>query len=65
MILGAQRSDRRQLERLNARPFQKLDGCRRSAFETIDRPAMRPLPARRYEIAEWRHAKVNVDYCIT
>lgn len=52
------------LERLNTRPFQKLEGCRRSAFESIDRPAMRPLPARRYEIADWRHAKVNVDYCI-
>ena len=32
------------LEQLNARPFQKLDGCRRSAFESIDRPAMKPLP---------------------
>ena len=32
------------LERLNTRPFQKLDGCRRSAFESIDRPAMKPLP---------------------
>ena len=53
------------LERLNARPFKKLEGCRRSVFETIDRPAMRALPARRYELAEWRHAKVNVDYCVT
>jgi transposase len=53
------------LERLNTRPFQKLDGCRRSAFETIDKPAMRPLPARRYELADWKHAKVNIDYCIT
>src|SRR5262249_30511899 len=52
------------LERLNARPFQKLDGCRQSVFEAIDRPAMRALPSRRYELAEWRHAKVNVDYCV-
>jgi transposase len=52
------------LERLNARPFQKLDGCRRSVFEAIDRPAMRRLPERHYELAEWRHAKVNVDYCV-
>ena len=56
---------RELLDRLNTRPFQKLDGCRRSAFETIDRPAMRSLPARRYEIADWKHAKVNIDYCIT
>src|SRR5271165_147231 len=53
------------LERLNTRPFQKLEGCRRSAFEAIDKPAMRPLPARRYELADWKHAKVNIDYCIT
>jgi len=52
------------LERLNARPFQKLEGCRRTAFEALDRPAMRPLPARRYELAEWSHATVNVDYCV-
>lgn len=50
------------LERLNARPFQRLEGCRRSAFEGIDRPAMRPLPATRYERADWKKAKVNVDY---
>lgn len=50
------------LERLNRRPFQKLDGCRRSAFETLDRPAMKPLPARRYELADWKNAKVNIDY---
>jgi transposase len=50
------------LERLNARPFQKIEGCRRSAFESIDRPAMKPLPATRYERADWKKAKVNVDY---
>jgi transposase len=50
------------LERLNARPFQKLDGCRRSAFESLDRPAMRPLPATRYVLADWKVAKVDIDY---
>lgn len=50
------------LERLNTRPFQKLDGCRRSAFESIDRPAMRPLPALRFERGEWKKRTVNVDY---
>jgi transposase len=56
---------RELVEKLNARPFKNLDGCRRSAFEALDKPAMRPLPARRYEIAEWKHAKVNIDYCVT
>lgn len=32
-------------ERLNPRPFKKLPGSRREAFEAIDRPAMCPLPA--------------------
>jgi transposase len=50
------------LERLNSRPFQKLDGCRRSAFESIDRPAMQPLPVLRFERGEWKKLKVNVDY---
>jgi transposase len=53
------------LEELNARPFQKLEGCRRSAFESIDRPAMHALPARRYEQSDWKKAKVNVDYHAT
>ena len=47
---------------LNNRPFQKLDGCRRSVFETIDRPAMQPLPMTRYEFAEWKKVIVNIDY---
>jgi transposase len=50
------------LERLNTRPFQKLEGSRRTAFESIDRPAMRALPPTRYERADWKKAKVNVDY---
>ena len=47
---------------LNARPFKKLDGCRKSAFEAIDRPAMKPLPPTRYEFAEWKFASVGIDY---
>jgi transposase len=51
------------LERLNTRPFQKLEGCRRSAFETLDRPAMKPLPPRRYELGAWKlGVGVNVDH---
>lgn len=53
------------LERVNTRPFQKLAGTRRSLFEAIERPALRPLPATRYELAEWRRAKVNIDYHIS
>lgn len=47
---------------LNHRPFKKLPGSRASAFESIDRPAMKPLPASRYEYAEWLKARAGVDY---
>ncbi|WP_437619073.1 IS21 family transposase [Sorangium sp. So ce1151] len=51
------------LEKLNTRSFQKLEGCRRSAFEKLDRPAMKPLPPRRYEIGAWKlGVGVNIDY---
>jgi len=50
------------VEELNTRPFQKLEGTRRSNFEALDRPAMGPLPACRYELARWRTASVNIDY---
>ena len=50
------------LESLNAKPFQKLDGCRRSTFEEIDRPALKPLPGRRYQRSDWEKSKVHVDY---
>lgn len=47
---------------LNAKPFQKRQGSRQSLFETVERPALRPLPARPYEYATWRKAKVHLDY---
>ena len=49
---------------INARPFQKLDGSRQLLFEQLDRPALRPLPATRYEFATWHKARVNIDYHI-
>lgn len=50
------------LVRLNERHFRKRDGSRKSLFETLDRPALRPLPAERYEFGQWRTARVNIDY---
>ncbi len=52
------------LAELNDRAFKKLPGCRRSAFEAIDRPALRPLPAARFELARWKTVRVNIDYHI-
>ena len=53
-----------RLEWLNARPFRKLPGSRRSAFESIDRPALRPLPAEPYVFAQWKKVRVHIDYHI-
>ena len=49
-------------ERLNDMPFQKLPGTRRTWFETWECPALRPLPPERFELAEWRKCRANVDY---
>lgn len=49
-------------ERLNERPLRKLAGSRRSRFEALDRPALRPLPAQRFELADWSRERVRRDY---
>jgi transposase len=50
------------LHDLNTRPFKKLPGSRQSLFASLDRPALRPLPAQPYAYAEWKRARVNIDY---
>ncbi len=50
------------LPTLNNRPFKKLPGCRREAFEKLDAPYLRALPTTRFVLASWRHASVNIDY---
>ncbi|MCP4204977.1 MAG: IS21 family transposase, partial [bacterium] len=50
------------LERLNNRPFRKLRGSRRSQFEALDRPALKPLPAASFEYADWAKGRVGPDY---
>ena len=47
---------------LNEKPFQKIEGSRRSLYETLDRPALHALPATSYEFAVWHKARVHIDY---
>ena len=54
-----------KLEGLNNRPFKKLPGCRRSHFEQLDQPALKPLPARPHEFTEWAKVRVNKDYHVS
>jgi hypothetical protein len=37
---------------------------RRHLFDTVDKPALRPLPPYRYEFAQWKKVTVNIDYHI-
>ena len=50
------------LDKLNDRPMKKLGVSRRALYEQLDRPALRPLPAARYVLAQWKRCRVNIDY---
>ena len=50
------------LEKLNRRVMRQFRQSRLELYETIDRPALKPLPPTRYIFADWAKAKVNIDY---
>ena len=53
------------LDQLNQKPMRHYGGAgRRDLFEKLDRPALRRLPSEPFEYAEWKRAKVNIDYHI-
>ncbi len=50
-------------EEINSESFQKLPGSRSSWFETVDKPALKPLPQNDFETEEWKvSARVPRDY---
>jgi transposase len=53
---------RERVDAINDRPMKGLGLSRRVLFEQIDRPALKPLPRTRYELAEWKPCGVNIDY---
>ena len=50
------------LDRLNGHVMRRLGVSRRDLLESIERPALAALPAADYEFAEWRLARVSLDY---
>jgi transposase len=50
------------MQAMNDRPMRKLGISRRELFEKIERDALCPLPDADWEFAEWRRARVNIDY---
>lgn len=63
-LAEANRAIAELLALLNQKPFKKLPGCRHSAFLEMDWPVLKPLPQSRYEYAEWKTARVGIDYHI-
>ena len=53
---------RELLVKLNERRFRKLDTTRARMFEELERPALKPLPPAPFAFAEWKKARVNIDY---
>lgn len=53
---------RKEVDAANNKPFQKMEGSRRSVFEEKERSALRPLPFKPYELVEFKEAKVAPDY---
>jgi len=51
-----------RMDAINDRPMKVVGVSRRTLFEQIDRPALKPLPATRYELAEWTVCRPNIDY---
>ena len=50
------------VDAMNARQTPGLPASRRELFETIEKPALKPLPATPYELAIWKKARVHIDY---
>ena len=53
---------RARVDAINDRPMKTVGVSRRVLFAQLDRPALRALPAERYELAEWKPCRVNIDY---
>ena len=52
------------LEEHNNTPFQRIKMSRRDLFDEIEKTTLKPLPLKRYELKEFRRAKVPCNYHI-
>ena len=59
------RAIREKLELFNSKLFQKKDGSRLSLFLGEEKPLLAPLPATRFELADWKQATVQFNYHIS
>jgi transposase len=56
---------REKLCEFNNKPFQKRPGSRQSVFEEYEKPMLRPLPGKQFELAEWKICVVAYNYHIS
>jgi len=50
------------LEDVNNKPFKQLKGTRQQWFESLDKPALAPLPKHAFQYTDIKRVKVNIDY---
>ncbi|MFC7393363.1 IS21 family transposase [Scopulibacillus cellulosilyticus] len=53
-----------KLEEINTIDFQKRPGSRKKVFEEEEKSHLQQLPQTRYKLAEWKTAKVQLNYHI-
>jgi transposase len=53
---------KRLLKVLNQKLFQKLPGCRESAFLEVDKPELKALPSEGYQYRHYKASRAGVDY---
>ena len=56
---------REELKKLNAKKIKKLDKSRDELFLSLDKPNALSLPDKPYEYAEWKKAKVGINYHVS
>ena len=56
------RAIRELIEAVNGRAFRGQVTSRRDLFLELEKGALRPLPASRYEFARWKRGKLGIDY---
>ncbi len=64
-LAGLNRAIREKLELFNHKLFQKKEGSRISLFLEEEKPFLTPLPATRFELADWKQATVQFNYHIS
>ena len=58
-------SIRELLDKLNNRKMKQFNASRKELFDRLEKSQLKSLPLVRYEIGEWKRAKVNLDYHIS